>query len=157
MTATVNITVEAESALRVLGMEVESGLGNLISDAVIEEQVLPRSRKYPNPSRKKQPFKSAKQRRYFFAALRSGKITVPYPRTQGLAANTSKRRLGLSGMAVKFTRPYAAFVIGEDEEQADYHKGTWTTVTGIAQEIEADAQTVGIAERIIQETIDSRS
>lgn len=153
MPVDVKISVDAEAALRVLGMSVEEGLGNRIADAIAEEQVLPRGRKYPAPSRKKQPFKSAKQRRYFFAALRSGKITVPYVRTQGLAANTSKQRLGLTGMAVKFTRPYAKFVIGDQDEQADYHKGTWTTVTGMAQEIEADAKTVGIAERIIQEVI----
>lgn len=91
---------------------------------------------YPEPPKnQKMQFKSAKQRRWFFAALRSGRITVPYRRTRNLAKGwvlkfrelTSEFRVEVSNRV-----PYLPWVMGP-KEQARIHKGRWSTTDQIAQ------------------------
>lgn len=88
-------------------------------------------------------FKTLKQQRYFFAALRAGTIRVPYKRrhSAGLKGSWSKQEGG-SGVAVEGDAdfqsavvgtvginetyaPYAKYVVGNDAQQAAYHKGWW--------------------------------
>jgi hypothetical protein len=107
-----------------------------MANAVAEKEVIPRLREYPPASRRPQPFRSAKSRRFFFAALRAGAITVPYRRTGDVG-----RRIGKDpfrgGIRVNLLSSHAEIVRGDG--QAKYHKGTWPTVEEIARESEGEA------------------
>ena len=84
---------------------------------------------YPPPSRGKVTFKSAKQRRYFFWALKQGVITVPYVRTGklGQSWNTHVDETG-SGMYGKIGTNYGpAKWVQSAESQARIHQGNWLT------------------------------
>ena len=59
-----------------------------------------------------QPFSSDKQRRWFFWALNSGQISVPYHRTQELSKGWHIVNRGLLGYLVNRT-PGASYVLGE--------------------------------------------
>lgn len=61
-------------------------------------------------------FKSDKQRRWFFWALKSGAINVPYRRTQGLARGWKKIGNGAKSILANET-PGAAFVQPETDKQ----------------------------------------
>lgn len=82
---------------------------------------------YPTPSRKKQPFKTVRQRRYFFWALRTGKIQVPYRRAEDIKRKW-RARIDLRGteatLNISNSSDHAAGVIGP--RQWRYHQGTWT-------------------------------
>ncbi len=103
---------------------------------------------YPaRAEKKKMKFKSAKQKRYFFWALSQGLIRVPYMRT---------RLLGRSWFGKVFVRratvvgqlenpvPYGIFVMGRDDgtkyQQAEIHKGIWSTTDEIAGREQAQVQ-----------------
>ncbi len=65
-------------------------------------------------------FFSAKQRRWFFAALRDGRISVPYTRTQGLRKSWRQIDRGARSFIVNDS-PGAPFVVG-DETQSRHEK-----------------------------------
>jgi len=96
---------------------------------------------YPPVRRQPQPFKTDRQRRFFFAALRSGEITVPYARKGaggGLAGGwTVIFTSGGMGAVVANAVSYGPYVMGT-QSQAQYHAGNWKTEQGIAQEAESD-------------------
>lgn len=85
---------------------------------------------YPSPAPHAQPLRSDRARRYFFAALREGKISAPYRRTGNLGrawtsqiAETAESLDGTVGNA----RSYGPFVQG-DGRQASYFQGSaWPT------------------------------
>lgn len=78
------------------------------------------------------PFFTDKQRRYFFAALRDGRIRVPYPRSNALRdawqlhQNGSEFRLD-NGM------PYAHYVMGERYQSRMQDKIGWRTTEDITR------------------------
>lgn len=112
------------------------------------EAVLKIAKVYPGASRKAQPFRSNKQRRFFFAALRSGQISVPYRRTNGLA-NAWRVETNATGADVVNAHPHSVWTIAP---QVAYHKGTWRSEAQIAAEA-ADAATEAAEQevrRIIQ-------
>lgn len=82
---------------------------------------------YPPPSHKKQPFRTVRQRRYFFWALRTGKLQVPYRRTDKLKRGW-RARIDLRGteatLNISNSVDYAEGVMGK--RQWKYHQGTWT-------------------------------
>lgn len=86
---------------------------------------------YPPVSRRKQPFKTDKQRRYVFWALRKGLIVIPYfrgqnPRSENMKARWIVRSVS-NGVEVANNASYAQLVHGW-QKQAAYHKGTgWRT------------------------------
>lgn len=92
------------------------------------------------PKSVRRGFQSAKQRRWFFAALRSGAIEVPYRRT-GTIGRTNfgeVRKLGndIAGVIGNNT-VYAPWVISSEKignrgPQAKFHKG-WYTLQGVVQ------------------------
>jgi hypothetical protein len=90
----------------------------------------------PSPGGRPQPFKTEKQRRYFFWALRNGKITVPYKRggTLGRKWTTEVSADGRTGRVGNNT-PYARVVQDEGyEKYSHYHKETgWPTIQGVAR------------------------
>ena len=91
---------------------------------------------YPPPSTGKIRFKSAKQRRYFFWALREGFIQLPYHRKGKLGQSWTWRITstgnGLRGQ-VGTNLSYAKWVQNEDS-QARIHRGNWLTDTGAVQQ-----------------------
>lgn len=97
---------------------------------------------YPRPSRKKMMFVSDRQRRGFFAKLRSGAIEVPYRRGTSPGSETLGRRwhirqFGAIGHVLTNDASYAPLVHSA-ENQAAYHAGTWKTDEGLARELEND-------------------
>ncbi|MBN2002806.1 MAG: hypothetical protein JXA21_05570 [Anaerolineae bacterium] len=92
--------------------------------------------RYPRPSTGKAHFKSEKQRRFFFAALRKGQITVPYRRTGTLGRKwTSRVTFNDADVAgfVGNNTPYGPYVQGF-ADQAQIHAGNWQTDQQVAQE-----------------------
>lgn len=92
---------------------------------------------YPAARKKKQPFKSDKQRRFFFAALADGRIRVPYQRTGNLGRSWRAGIVQTGGgltITVGNTTAYAPYVQGS--QQAGYHRGNWKTITELTQDQE---------------------
>jgi hypothetical protein len=93
---------------------------------------------YPDPPRnKRMTFKTARQRRFFFAALRSGRISVPYRRTRNLAKGWVLKFLERASefrIEVSNKVPYLPWVMGPGT-QADIHKGRWNTTAQVAQKV----------------------
>lgn len=117
--------------------------------SVLEED----AKTYPPASGKKQPFKTAKQRRWFFAALKRGEITVPYRRTRTLG-RAWNRKISVSGGRVVgvLGNPvaYAPYVM-ENAKQSRYHSGTWKTDRIIM--IDNEKKVVSIFNRFISQEI----
>ena len=99
-------------------------------------------RRYPPPSRGPMKWKSAKQRRWFFAALRRGEIEVPYRRGQSpgserLGASWTKpvaRKVGAGLIqAIVGTNVSYARYVQDSGFQAAIHKGNWQTVQDVAR------------------------
>ena len=138
-------TAELEAALSRMG---DAELARGIANAVADEAVLPELAKYPAPSRKKQPFKSGKSRKFFFAALKKGAISVPYRRSGKLGTSFKKQPFG-KGVDVASALGYAELVVGE--KQGGYFKGNWPSVKDVAAKVEGDAaELIGTAEVIKQ-------
>lgn len=97
---------------------------------------------YPSPKRARQPFSSDKQRRGFFAKLKSGQIQVPYRRGGSPGSQSMGRRWQISaagqyGRRLTNTASYSGLVQSK-QGQAGYHKGTWSTDEKVAQDIVND-------------------
>jgi hypothetical protein len=149
----IDVRVEGiNAALRILdALPDDTALAREISEAVADEAVLPRLREYPPASGKSQPFISAKSRRYFFAALRRGQISVPRRRSNALRNSWRKYPFG-GGVGVESSAAHAELVVGEGDKQAGYHKGNWWTVDSVAADVERE-EAQPIAERVAQEFI----
>jgi len=87
---------------------------------------------YPPPSTGPMRFKTAKQRRYFFWAVRQGIITVPYVRSDKLGQSwtwkittTSSGLRGEDGTNLKYAK-----WVQREESQARIHRGNWLTDMG---------------------------
>lgn len=83
-----------------------------------------------------QTFQSDKQRRFFFWALRTGKISVPYNRTGKLAAGWKVRYNKSKGWAtITNSVPYAPFVQGFNQSKHENLVGWKRVVDIIAGEL----------------------
>lgn len=92
--------------------------------------------KYPGKSTGTMTFVSDKQRRFFFAALRSGAIQVPYRRTGTLGRKWTSKVTFTDDDVMGFVgnnAPYAPYVQGFDT-QARIHAGNWQTDQSVADE-----------------------
>ena len=90
--------------------------------------VVKKMKYYPKNESRPQPFKTDKSRRWFFANLKSGNISVPYKRTMGLR-NHWTYQVSTNGEVSQIGNnvPYAQIVQGRDKQSA-YHKETgWAT------------------------------
>lgn len=97
---------------------------------------------YPPVRRRKVTFASDKQRRGFFARLRSGAIEVPYRRGTSPGSETLGRRWhirpsGSIAHVLTNDASYAPLVHGADD-QAAYHKGNWKTDEELAVALRND-------------------
>lgn len=131
---------DLEARLSRLGDDV---LKKAIATAIADGAVIPAMAKAPAASGRKQAFKSAKSRRYFFMALRRGEIVVPYRRS-GKIGQTDKITTG-DGIDVVAPAGHSDLVRTQGK-QAAYFAGTWPTDQMIAEQIESDdAERIGTA------------
>lgn len=141
MSIQVNISID-EAALQKIDNLLRTFPGDqlplMIATKIIQEGALPRARYYPPAPGRPQPFKTAKQRRAFFAMVRNGQIRVPYQRTMALFNGWQQSS---DGFSLENNTKYAFLVQGGRNEQAKYHEETgWFTVERIADEtMENDA------------------
>lgn len=117
------------------------GLPDAVLDSVVDEiapYLVNLMRQYPPPKKvtRKQAygvtFFTAKQRRWFFAALADGRLKIPYKRTQTLAKNWKVIGEGRNTLAVNET-PYAQFVQGNDTQSRMQKKIGWNTMEQVTE------------------------
>lgn len=149
----------ADSDLDITGIEAVSLLIGIdlvpVLDAIIlaiSLEVQGRIAPYPSARRQKQPFRSAKQRRGFFAKLRKGQITVPYRRSGQLGQKWVADK-GSGQIRMRNTRRGAKYVHSE-QEQASYHRGNWKTDKGVADQVVSDGTAAQIAEQALQKAFE---
>lgn len=98
--------------------------------------------KYPDPPAAGdwKGFVSDRQRRAFFAKLRSGEIEVPYRRQGTLGRRWTTKVSGFAQSIQGFVgnvTSYARYV-QDEPKQAEIHKGRWPTVQGVVKADERD-------------------
>jgi hypothetical protein len=103
------------------------------------------------PSAGSMKFKTDKQRKFVMANIRQGKITVPYVRGRGSKLHGSQTlnrsyRVDLQQDTAVLTSSasYAPYVVGD--QQADIHKGRWTTAIDAADKIHKSGSLQSIVE-----------
>jgi hypothetical protein len=96
--------------------------------------------KYPARVTQKVEFKSDKQRRYFFWALKKGIIEVPYRRGQSPGSETLGKKWGIKvehgGLTVRVGNlaSYGPLVQDRDRQTAMHRKTGWPTVQDVAEQ-----------------------
>lgn len=141
----------SDVSVEILGLrELMQEVSELIAFKVVRdtmevavERVRTQIAVYPSPpSGYHMVFKSDKQRRFFFAALRDGRITVPYRRTGTLGrrwtTSVSNSGMDIRGEVGNVTN-YGPFVQSA-ESQAPIHQGRWRTAERVVQEMEPQIQ-----------------
>jgi hypothetical protein len=90
-------------------------------------------------NRPPQPFVSEKQRRYFFAALRDGRIRLPYRRSSNLAKKWGQSEAdGGYTQIVGNDAEYAPYVIGATSQSLYMRSLGWKSTADVVEQ-EADA------------------
>lgn len=97
---------------------------------------------YPPERHGKQPFKTDKQRRYFFYAIRKGLIEVPYIRRININSQNMRAHWEIKPLDNGFTQvignpvAYSRYTHG-NTKQSRYHKTTrWKTVAQVTKSME---------------------
>jgi hypothetical protein len=140
----IRLDIDAAAAQRALDRLDDQALTPRVAERVEKEVIRPALMQYPAPSGKKQAFASDKARRFFFAAVKSGRITVPYRRSGALGRDW-QRTPNADGLTLTSTRPNSDLVRTQGK-QAKYHKGTWPTDQQLVKEREGDAALAATAE-----------
>lgn len=136
------------NALRKLASEYREEIDSTVKDFAQAQRKELKSFGYPTPKRASQPFKTDKQRRWFFWALRTGLISVPYVRTGILASSWRAENNGWADWSIANSASYAALVVGRGE-QSHYHKNHWWVSQDIIEEKTPDL-TAKLTEEIIE-------
>lgn len=74
-----------------------------------------------------QTFVSDKQRKFVMAAIREGRIMIPYKRSQNLSKSWKQIGKGYQSIIVN-EAPYAAYVVGDDDQTLHEAKVGWEKV-----------------------------
>src|SRR3990167_970875 len=114
--------------------EIKTGLaaaGQEAGEEIVDTEGL---RSYPPEYHAPRPFVSDKQRRYFFAALRSGEIEVPYrrgqsPRSERYGTQFYVEPRGYNVTVVGNRASYGEFLGGE-QQSAYMAAGGWGKLAG---------------------------
>ena len=122
-----------ENSLRRLASDYRGEIDGSVRDWTKDQRAGMKAFGYPAQRNAPQPFKTARQRRWFFYALKNGLITVPYARTGRLANSWLARKEGDSHWVLENSAEYGAWVVGR-EKQAKYHLGHWWTAEDIIEE-----------------------
>jgi len=120
------------NSLRALASEYRDATDNTVKDWTKDQRAGMKRFGYPPQRNAPQPFKTDRQRRWFFWALRTGQITVPYQRTGRLANSWRARQEGWSHWVLENSAAYAALVVGRGK-QAKYHEGHWWVAEDIIE------------------------
>ena len=144
----ISIKIPADLQRLLSGKQIQNAMQAATKAAAAEGQ--DRIARYPRPRRRKVVM-TDKQRRGFFARLRSGEIEVPYRRGSSPGSETLGRRwhVRLSGAVshvLTNDASYAPLVHGADD-QAAYHQGNWKTDEGLADELRSDGAFEQICEQ----------
>ena len=94
-------------------------------------------------------FVSDKQRKWFFAALRSGDIQVPYRRTRNLGNRWNVKAQGGGKAVVGNPTPYAPFVHSEGQQSAMMAAIGWRTTGEIVDDVEQSGAAQKVADRVV--------
>ena len=121
------------NALRKLASEYKKELDSTIGDWTKKQRAGLKSHGYPAQSNAPQPFKTERQRRWFFWALKNGIINVPYKRTGIMASSWRATKRGDSDWVIENSAAYTALVVGRGT-QAQYHKNHWWVAQDIIEE-----------------------
>jgi len=91
---------------------------------------------YPPKTNTSQPFKTLKQRRFFFYALKAGIIEVPYRRRNQLSKDwTYVIENNGTLLRVGNNMQYGPLVQGDSSQQALFHRrNNWRTITSARDE-----------------------
>jgi hypothetical protein len=143
--------VGLDDAIKVITLDLRVAIFPALVGIAAEAQN--RIAPYPEASHRPQPFKSAKQRRGFFARLRKGEIQVPYQRRGAAGGDLGSWHIvqsqGTGQVALVNDSPAAALLHSE-RKQARYHAQTgWKTDKGVADGIAND----GTAGRMVDEAV----
>lgn len=84
-------------------------------------------------------WRSERQRRYVMAAIRDGRITVPYRRTQRLRRGWQVVGSGTDTIIVNET-PYAGYVMGDMEQTLGHMLRGWDILSTILRDREAQIE-----------------
>jgi hypothetical protein len=126
----------AEPVLVAIATETQNELANL---------------KPPPPARGSNRFVSEKQRRYVMAAIREGKIEVPYKRGSSPGSQRMSRSYRLvrapNTVFLSNSATYVNYVVGE--EQSRIHRGRWKRALDVATEVVES----GLPESVINDII----
>lgn len=107
-----------------------------IAQKVADEAVQPELAKEPyRTTRKKMQFVSAKQRAFVMAAIKDGRINVPYRRTGKIGI--SEQIQITNGIDVVVPAKYSDLVRTKGK-QAKFHDPLWPTTEAISQKLESD-------------------
>lgn len=121
------------NSLRKMASEYRETTDNTVKDWTKDKRAGMKSFGYPAQKNAPQPFVTDRQRRWFFWALNSGLITVPYSRTGTLANSWRVRKSGWSHWVLENSASYAALVVGRGQ-QAAYHEDHWWTADDIIED-----------------------
>lgn len=120
-----NISIDDADAMRLLAVKLEGPIeaGAFGIAAAVQDVLAPYPRHTPRP----QPFVSPRQRRGFFAKLRSGEIQVPYRRGSSPSSETLNRKWDIRrvqlGARLRNLARYSGLVHGR-KRQTKYHART---------------------------------
>ncbi len=112
---------------RVLHQTVEEVAG-LLKDVLGE---YPEQRSVSRRSAFGVTFFSDRQRRWFFAALRSGELSLPYSRTGALRDGWKLEPLGKNEVGLINEVPYAGYVMGKASQSRMMRMIGWKTVESV--------------------------
>ncbi|MGB8644047.1 MAG: hypothetical protein WCF84_02330 [Anaerolineae bacterium] len=130
------------AAEETISAEMQAGMEEAMTKLREAEAEYPERVNYHLMGDNPRPFYSPKQQRFFFWALKSGAITVPYVRNGELAGSWQQRVEEISGgvRGVVWTdSPIAPMVMGAAGEQARMFQNVWTPAT---QRFDAAQETI---------------
>lgn len=145
-----NITITGlDDALKAVDIDLRAAAPTI--GVAVAEAVKNVAAPYPPVRRQRQPFKSDKSRRAFFAGLRDGSIQVPYRRSGvtgrswQIAPTSDGATLTNNAPGVKYTTVAAT--------QVRYHAGNWNTEVQAAEQAEAQGIPQQVAEAAVEDLI----
>lgn len=149
----ISVRVDLDDALRKLLAFDVAAMRRTVATAVAAE-VQDRIAVYPPAPGRPQPFVSDKQRRFFFAALRDGRISVPYRRGGDPRSETLGRKWEIipqpNGALLKNASSYSDLVHGTTK-QTRYHRDSgWRTEKTAVTLVEQDGSVARIAEQVVK-------
>lgn len=132
-----NLTIDDAAARRMLE-RLESGESFKAGLRAMATYLHGKITDYPPTSGKRPPqaFVSEKQRRYFFAALRDGRITLPYRRTKELNRSFGDGPIAEDGgltQVIGTNLGYAPYVVGAGSQSGYMRSLGWKTTADVVE------------------------